>query len=652
MGLKLSTIQGNAAATAVECDTLEDVASIITTSNWSCGIYRDAHRNLENFAEAQLYALDVDGGCPLEVAKTLFAPYAHIIATTRNHRKEKTLPSGVVLPACDRFRVVLVLERPITSNDESYAVFHALLKAYPFLDEACKDASRLFYPSNEIVSQEFEGRRVPVPNVAPKIAPVLRIVDAPPGMRGRLSSTTLRFLAEGAQPGSRHRMLVKALMDLKQNLYTQEEAEEKLKHLDLMDDAAWRTVADVYENRPVRHPPRAPAVESDESERSSIERWVRAWLDGNSVAATYNREVSIGKTSVPRSAVLRKLRLARVREGRAIQKEVLEDLFNEWLEERRHAHLDHVRRDLAGFDERGTDELKRWCAAVFGATYPPIYVEVLRHFVWQVKRKIFGLTVEFHMMPIFSGRQGSGKTTAIEKFLSAVGPLKSTPKNFNAVRDDREARTFIDNFVIFFDEMARAERTDVNEIKNVITSGVIEYRPMGTNERDKGTNNSVLIGATNQRVSDVMMDDTGARRFFELISADKCDWDVINAINYPLIWKCIAETERDSPARLHQTEIAQLQESTMRHRTTVEYYLEEIEAKPSADHWVDASELLRKFNDWVHTGKWNPTTLGKKLRSLGYERRRIKGRSEWSLFSPAFTSITNQTIKQEGDDDL
>lgn len=654
MGLKLSTIQGNIAASGVECDSLEDVASIILDSNWSCGLYRGGHRNLSNFTEAHLFALDVDGGCPLDVARTLFAHHAHLIATTRSHQVEKLLPSGVVLPACDRFRVVLVLERPITTKEENYAVFEQLKRTYPFIDEACKDASRLFYPSTSIVSKRFDGKRIEVPATRAPLK-VIEAAPAPAGFRGRLSSSTLRFLAEGAVPGTRHRALVKALLDLKQNLYTQEEAEAKLRHLELMDDHAWRTVTDIYENRPVRHAPRAAAASTEGGDvegRANIEQWVHAWLVENNVAASYSRNIFMGTPSiaVPRSGVLRKMRLARVREGRPLQKETLEDIFNEWLEERRLGHLSALRAELSGFDERGLEELKRWCVAMFGADHNELYVEVLRHFVWQVKRKLFGLSVEFHMMPIFSGKQGSGKSTAIEKLLSPLKDLKSKPKGFGCVRDDREARLFIDHFVLFFDEMASAERTDVNEIKNLITSDVVEYRPMGTNDRDKGPNNAVFIGAANKQLSEIIMDDTGARRFFELNTSDKCDWDLINAVDYALIWKCIAEDVDTSPAREHWDAIAQLQEQDMRHRTPVEEFLTEIGASPSSESWVAASDLLRKFNDWLSSARWNPTSLGRKLRALGYTKRRVGGSSEWGISSPSLKSVTNGKGAEEDSD--
>ncbi|UEM23096.1 hypothetical protein JL100_010245 [Skermanella mucosa] len=46
---------------------------------------------------------------------------------------------------------------------------------------------------------------------------------------------------------------------------------------------------------------------------------------------------------------------------------------------------------------------------------------VLQHFIWQVGRKIRGMTVGNHMMPVIIGQQGGGKTEMVKRFLSPLG---------------------------------------------------------------------------------------------------------------------------------------------------------------------------------------------------------------------------------------
>jgi hypothetical protein len=88
-------------------------------------------------------------------------------------------------------------------------------------------------------------------------------VELPEGERGDLNKRTLRFIAKGCTPGKWHQEFYQAAMNLKQNGYTFEEAEEMLTkvtgHLDDKHDIP--QLLDVYENREPIHPPAAPEPE-------------------------------------------------------------------------------------------------------------------------------------------------------------------------------------------------------------------------------------------------------------------------------------------------------------------------------------------------------------------------------------------------------
>jgi hypothetical protein len=87
------------------------------------------------------------------------------------------------------------------------------------------------------------------------------------GEKGELSKATLKFIASGAEPGTWHHNFYKSAIDLKQNNYEFEEAEELLSkatgHLDETDLAQ---LLDVYENREPKHPPRLSNTNSDETD--------------------------------------------------------------------------------------------------------------------------------------------------------------------------------------------------------------------------------------------------------------------------------------------------------------------------------------------------------------------------------------------------
>jgi len=230
--------------------SLNDVAAQITKQPWSPATFNDGIRNNKTLQSIELLVLDVDDGCTLEQAKECFASYAHIIATTKSHQKEK---NGV---ACDRFRVVLQLPKPVTTDEEFKEYWFAAKALWPFIDDACKDSARFFYPCVDVVAVSHGAlfsERVTKPASKPAISQQQSAV----GKRGKLSSKTKDFLINGADSGNWHRSMHKATVDLKEQLYTIDEATERLQKITgHLDEHDLQLIDDVYNNRPVKYPPR------------------------------------------------------------------------------------------------------------------------------------------------------------------------------------------------------------------------------------------------------------------------------------------------------------------------------------------------------------------------------------------------------------
>ncbi|MEI6848004.1 MAG: hypothetical protein WCK32_08245 [Chlorobiaceae bacterium] len=106
--------------------------------------YRDARHALPG---AELIILDYDNGITLAEAKTLFSQYMGMIATTRNHQKEK---HGVI---CDRFRVILPARKPVMLDGAAFSAMMKEVIAHYGADRACSDISRMYFghPDSEVV---------------------------------------------------------------------------------------------------------------------------------------------------------------------------------------------------------------------------------------------------------------------------------------------------------------------------------------------------------------------------------------------------------------------------------------------------------------------------------------------------------------------
>jgi hypothetical protein len=202
----------------------EELAKVITETNYSLGIFKDGLRNKANFISTEAIGLDFDAGYTLEQAKTDFAEYSHIIAPSKSHRVEK---NGLV---SDRFRVILFLKTPITDVNVFESTWHSLFEKWPQADKACKDASRFFYPSQSIEAIRKGGKLIevvlPKPKSEPKVANNLDYIS--PSVRGTIARETIKFLETGVESGGRNHATHKAAKEFQQAMYTLEEAESQI----------------------------------------------------------------------------------------------------------------------------------------------------------------------------------------------------------------------------------------------------------------------------------------------------------------------------------------------------------------------------------------------------------------------------------------
>ncbi len=216
--------------------------------------------------------------------------------------------------------------------------------------------------------------------------------------------------------------------------------------------------------------------------------------------------------------------------------------------------------------------MEKFITALLGK-YDFIADMIFRHFIWQTKRKIFGLKVYDHLMPIIYGSQGIGKSEAIKKLLSPLDGLWIEGK-FTDLIDDRNSKFFESNYIMFFDEMKGATKADIEEIKERITADFIKFRLLYSHNMMRVQNNCTFIGTSNKPVSLLIRDETGMRRFYEIEIHGNCDWDTINKIDYLAIWRDVDEALDKPFIATCRKEIKEQQESN-RDKNSVEQWIEE-----------------------------------------------------------------------------
>jgi hypothetical protein len=133
----------------------EDLPSIITKEAWSPITWIQGARAACNYTSCEFLTLDFDDGTQtIDDAKEILQTYKlrGMIGTSKSHQREKTTEAGKVRAPCDRFRLIIPLERNIEdAKTYSYNVKEAMDMLFPGADTACKDAGRFFFPCVDIV---------------------------------------------------------------------------------------------------------------------------------------------------------------------------------------------------------------------------------------------------------------------------------------------------------------------------------------------------------------------------------------------------------------------------------------------------------------------------------------------------------------------
>ncbi len=242
------------------------------------------------------------------------------------------------------------------------------------------------------------------------------------------------------------------------------------------------------------------------------------------------------------------------------------------------------------------DLVESWVAAVCGKS-SDLDTVIVKHFIWQVKRKLAGLAVEFHMMPVIFGRSGAGKSVAVSKLIEPLLAV-ALQTDMSIFSDQFSRRAFARNFLVFFDELQGSDNADVNVMKQIITAPVVEWRAMRSERVMSAPQNATFIGCSNDPVRDRIKDPTSSRRFWQINCADQINWQAINSIDYLALWRSVDEAAA-SPIVAHLNEVKKIQESEIRVKDIVEQWIEEVCEVVSFDESaLTTSELYDSFKEF------------------------------------------------------
>lgn len=272
--------------------------------------------------------------------------------------------------------------------------------------------------------------------------------------------------------------------------------------------------------------------------------------------------------------------------------------WNVFLHDARIEALDKIRTELQYKDGVSDQALKLWLQGLTGKV-TDFEVTVMKHVLWQIKRKLFNRSVVYHLCPIFWGEQDGGKSTGLKRLLK---PLEALTIEWAADQsvDSRNTQALADNYVCFQDEMANLEKVQIEALKRIITADSTDYRPLYSNRLIRARQNCTLIGVSNKSLIESLYDSTGLRRFVEIRCLTTLNWEIINAVQTLEIWQNIDESlERGyiEPMREqlkeHQKDMLVLDE--------ISHFVRENEIAPmegGVTLEITATELWRAYSEW------------------------------------------------------
>jgi len=598
--MKLTLIDSdNVTGQLVDAVSMEDIASLVIKHTWSAGVFKDNYRNKNNFLYCDIIGLDFDSNVTLNWAIDTFKEYKHIIATTKSHQKEK---NGVI---CDRFRVILKLKYPIKTQEEFTATYLELMKLWP-TDPACKDASRQYFPCVEVIAGNNEGL---------EIQPIEKLP---------LNNRTKKFLTNGAPNGQWNTELVQAVKNMQQQEYTTEDimlaVSNVTGHLDEKDVNSIKYLVS-----------KEPDYETQLAEKDDdILKYIEKWIKHNRLRMTYEGITYLGDREVPIDKIIGKMKMAAYLEGVRYPMFIFESKFDDWYYNCEMDIINKYRTKIA-FDPSVSFDWNAFLQVLTGEIRE-LDKAIFKHFIWQVKRKLHGLPVVWHIMPILVGKTGGGKSYVLAQILKVIEDL-TIQKDFKALDDEREVSLLSKYFVVAFEELAGADKVSVESVKRFITADRVSYRKLGTHLQITSSNKATFIGTSNNDVMDAIHDPTSARRYFQIdcVVIKENKYDIVNNLNYLDMWKEIDET-KDSPIMPHLKAVFDAQEG-IRAKSSLEEWLQ-FRVESSDDARMSADDAYTDYVEWMDKqGRRKKLGMSKFFRELAktIDKVQVKGYTKYKL---------------------
>lgn len=266
------------------------------------------------------------------------------------------------------------------------------------------------------------------------------------------------------------------------------------------------------------------------------------------------------------------------------------------------------------YDGSSLDELMKFVKNLTGEENQ-LDAAAIYSFIWQCKRKMFGLNVEHHQMTIFySSGQGLGKTRSAKRISLAADKPVGTESDImcpyfkdvtgDQMVDEKEIPSYSRAFVCLNDEFSKMDPGNYEKAKTLITGDFKDSRVYFTQKNMKYPIRCAFIGTSNKPINSVIFDTSGTRRFYQLNVRKNMTIDEMNeqqkvmeSIDYLKIWRSVDEN-KEYKNSFHSSfrESFNKEAEKNRYTTSIQDYLSFKGYRPATKEEFDDNSILSKTN--------------------------------------------------------
>lgn len=304
----------------------------------------------------------------------------------------------------------------------------------------------------------------------------------------------------------------------------------------------------------------------------------------------------------------------------------VEDVFIETLIDRDHKYKDETNEKLK-YDGTDADLQVKELLAILNVDHDlELSCAVLKHWLWLVKRRLLDRKVNDELMLALMSAQGVGKSFITRKLAEPLGDYYAEA-DLTSLADNREVSKWSRYFIINFEELSRAGGAQANghfapktaeTIKKVLTQEDFLIRAMGSHKQFRHKRTFTAWATTNVSIVEVLGDETGMRRFYQLVSKQEAgvqfDHARVAKYSFLALWKSIDEDLEQGylySGSEHWDELQKVQKSYVP-KSQIDLFMSDGAYVPAKDvsearYSVNPLELYQYFKEFCEEAGYKPS---------------------------------------------